>query len=138
IEVTEGCITDRALVRRLCDGMDGVIHLAGLAGVRPSLLDPARYAEVNVEGTTTMMDAAQQAGVKTFVFASSSSVYGNSTPLPALEDAPAVSPESPYAATKRACELVASALARKTPDMRCPALRFFTVYGPWQRPEMAI
>lgn len=136
--VTEGCITDRDVVRRLTEGTDGIIHLAGLAGVRPSFVDPARYAAVNVEGTATMMDAAQRAGVKTFAFASSSSVYGNSTPLPALEDASAVAPESPYAATKRACELVATALAHKTPAMRCPALRFFTVYGPWQRPEMAI
>ncbi|MBX3230025.1 MAG: GDP-mannose 4,6-dehydratase [Labilithrix sp.] len=136
--VTEGCVTDRELARRLTDGVSGVIHLAGLAGVRPSFADPARYAAVNVEGTATLMDAAQKAGVKTFAFASSSSVYGNSTPLPATEDAPAIDPESPYAATKRACELVASALARKTPEMRCPALRFFTVYGPWQRPEMAI
>jgi UDP-glucuronate 4-epimerase len=76
--------------------------------------------------------------VKRFAFASSSSVYGNSTPLPAREDSPAVVPESPYAASKRSAELVASALARRSPDASCTALRFFTVYGARQRPEMAI
>lgn len=138
IEIAEGCITDRDLARRLTEGIGGVLHLAGLAGVRPSFADPARYAVVNIEGTATLLDAAQRAGTELFVFASSSSVYGNATPLPASEDAPAVTPESPYAASKRAAELVVSSMLRKTPAMRCPLLRFFTVYGPWQRPEMAI
>ncbi len=136
--VEEACITDRGVAARLAKGVDGVIHLAGLAGVRPSFADPARYAVVNVEGTATQLEAAQRAGVPLFVFASSSSVYGNATPLPASEDAPAIAPESPYAATKRSAELVVSSMLRKTPTMRAPILRFFTVYGPWQRPEMAI
>jgi UDP-glucuronate 4-epimerase len=136
--VVTGCITDREIAARLTDGVYGVLHLAGLAGVRPSFAAPARYIEVNVEGTATLLDAAQQAGTSLFVFASSSSVYGNATPLPAREDAEATTPESPYAATKRAAELLISAMVRKTPTMRCPMLRFFTVYGPWQRPEMAI
>lgn len=136
--VEEACVTNREVAARLCEGVDGVIHLAGLAGVRPSFADPARYAVVNVEGTATQLDAAQRADVPLFVFASSSSVYGNATPLPAIEDAPAIAPESPYAATKRSAELVVSAMLRKTPAMRAPMLRFFTVYGPWQRPEMAI
>lgn len=138
VEIVEGCVTDVSLVDRVTAGVDGVLHLAGLAGVRPSFAEPARYARVNVEGTATMLDAAQRGGVSLFVVASSSSVYGNATPLPAREEAPAIVPESPYAASKRGAELVSSAMLRKTPNMRCAALRFFTVYGPRQRPEMAI
>jgi UDP-glucuronate 4-epimerase len=138
IEIVEACITNRETAKRLTEGTSGVLHLAGLAGVRPSFADPARYAVVNIEGTATLLDAAQQAGTPLFLFASSSSVYGNVTPLPAHEDAPAIWPESPYAASKRAAELVVSSMIRKTPQMRVPLLRFFTVYGPWQRPEMAI
>jgi len=137
-EVVRGCITDAALGRRLVKDVSGVMHLAGLAGVRPSFADPARYLHVNAEGTANLLDASQREGLGLFVLASSSSVYGNTTPLPAHEDAPAIVPESPYAASKRAAELVASAMIRKSPRMRCPALRFFTVYGPRQRPEMAI
>ena len=138
LRVATVCVTDRAKMAPLVDGADAVIHLAGLAGVRPSFADPARYARVNVEGTAVVSELARECGVDRFVFASSSSVYGNTTPLPAHEDAPAVVPESPYAASKRAAELVASALALQTPSARCVALRFFTVYGPRQRPEMAI
>jgi UDP-glucuronate 4-epimerase len=137
-EVVTGCVTDRALALEVVKGTDAVIHLAGLAGVRPSFADPARYANVNAAGTANLLDAAQVAGHELFAFASSSSVYGNATPLPAVEDAPAIVPESPYAASKRSAELIASAMLRKTPKMRVPALRFFTVYGPRQRPEMAI
>lgn len=138
MELVEGCVTDRELAARLVESTDGILHLAGLAGVRPSFAEPARYARVNCEGTANLLEAAQRAGHELFVLASSSSVYGNATPLPAVEDAPAIVPESPYAASKRSSELVASAMLRKTPRMRCPSLRFFTVYGPRQRPEMAI
>jgi UDP-glucuronate 4-epimerase len=138
VRVVRGCVTDRAAMAPLVEGAAAVLHLAGLAGVRPSFADPARYARVNVEGTAVMHELAREHGVERFLFASSSSVYGNATPLPAREDAPAVVPESPYAASKRAAELVASALCLRTPSMRCVALRFFTVYGPRQRPEMAI
>jgi UDP-glucuronate 4-epimerase len=138
LEIVEACITDRAAIARAFDGADGVIHLAGLAGVRPSFLDPARYAKVNVEGTANVLELAITYGIRRVVFASSSSVYGNSTPLPALEDAPAVVPESPYAASKRGAELIARAISLKEPALACTALRFFTVYGPRQRPEMAI
>jgi UDP-glucuronate 4-epimerase len=138
VEVVEGCVTNRALATSLVQQTDSVIHLAGLAGVRPSFADPGRYARVNVEGTANLLDAAQRAGHELFLFASSSSVYGNATPLPASEDAPAIVPESPYASSKRGAELIASAMLRKTPQMRCVSLRFFTVYGPRQRPEMAI
>ncbi len=125
-------------MRPLLEGADAVLHLAGVAGVRPSFADPARYVRVNVEGTAVVQDLAIEVGVARFVFASSSSVYGNATPLPAHEDAPAVAPESPYAASKRGAELVAGAACRRAPSLRCSALRFFTVYGPRQRPEMAI
>jgi UDP-glucuronate 4-epimerase len=91
-----------------------------------------------VEGTATTLELAREASVKRYLFASSSSVYGNATPLPAREDAPAVTPESPYAASKRSAELVASGIARIAGEMPITGLRFFTVYGPRQRPEMAI
>ncbi len=136
--IVQASITDRDTIAPLFDGADAVLHLAGLAGVRPSFADPAQYARVNVEGTAIVHEIAREHGIARFVFASSSSVYGNATPLPAREDAPAVVPESPYAASKRGAELVASALCLRTPSMHCAALRFFTVYGPRQRPEMAI
>jgi UDP-glucuronate 4-epimerase len=138
LEVVEACITDTAAVGRAMKGVSRVVHLAGLAGVRPSFQSPARYARVNVEGTATVLEAAIAEGVPRLVIASSSSVYGNSTPLPAQEDSPAVVPESPYAASKRAMELVARAMLLGAPAVSCAALRFFTVYGPRQRPEMAI
>lgn len=138
MEIARGCVTDREAMRPLVEGRHGVLHLAGLAGVRPSFRDPARYSRVNVEGTATMLELARAAKCSRFVFASSSSVYGNSTPLPAREDAPCVVPESPYAASKRSAELVSSAIARISGDLPVTALRFFTVYGPRQRPEMAI
>ena len=138
VRVVTACVTDREALRPHFAGAAGVVHLAGLAGVRPSFKDPARYSRVNVEGTAVTLGLAREAGVRRYLFASSSSVYGNSTPLPAREDAPAIVPESPYAATKRGAELVASAMARIMGDLPITALRFFTVYGPRQRPEMAI
>jgi UDP-glucuronate 4-epimerase len=138
LRIVTGCVTNRAAVAPLADGASAILHLAGLAGVRPSFAAPALYAHVNVEGTAVMQDVARERGIDTFVFASSSSIYGSTTLLPAREDATAVAPESPYAASKRGAELLASALGRSTPTMRCLALRFFTVYGPRQRPEMAI
>jgi UDP-glucuronate 4-epimerase len=138
VVVARACVTDRAAMAPLLDGAETVVHLAGLAGVRPSFAEPARYARVNVEGTAVVHELVRERGITRFLFASSSSVYGNTTPLPAREDAVAVVPESPYAASKRGAELLASALCRRTPSMRCTALRFFTVYGPRQRPEMAI
>jgi UDP-glucuronate 4-epimerase len=138
LRVLRACVTDRAAIAPCFAGSRGVIHLAALAGVRPSVLDPARYARVNVEGTATVIEAARAAGAQRVVIASSSSIYGSSTALPAQEDAPATEPESPYAATKRSAELVSSALALCHPELAVAQLRFFTVYGPRQRPEMAI
>ncbi len=144
VEIVAADISDRAALTRAFEQatrrkpLTAVLHLAGLAGVRPSFKDPARYARVNVEGTAHVFELSQAHGVPKLVFASSSSVYGNSTPLPAEEEAPAIVPESPYAASKRGAELVVSSLSRRAPEMACVGLRFFTVYGPRQRPEMAI
>ncbi len=114
-----------------------IVHLAAKAGVRPSLADPVGYAHANVTGTVAVLEAARQAGVSRFVFGSSSSVYGDSTPVPFREDAVATVPVSPYAATKRAGELCLSSVA-PIYGLRAASLRFFTVYGPRQRPDLAI
>lgn len=114
-----------------------VIHLAAKAGVRPSVEQPAAYCEANVTATARILDGARRAGVRRVVLGSSSSVYGDTTPAPFREDATAVEPISPYAATKRATELVAHAFAHLF-AMRIACLRFFTVYGPRQRPDLAI
>ena len=114
-----------------------LVHLAAKAGVRPSLADPVGYARANVTGTAAVIEAARRAGVRRVVFGSSSSVYGDSTPVPFREDAVAVEPVSPYAATKRAGELFIRSVAPIF-GLRVAALRFFTVYGPRQRPDLAI
>ena len=105
--------------------------------MRPSLDDPAAYAQANVTGTVRVLEAARRAGLRRVVFGSSSSVYGDTTPVPFAEDQPAGEPVSPYAATKRAGELLAHAFAHLY-GMRVLCLRFFTVYGPRQRPDLAI
>jgi len=130
-------ILDTTPIRRLLTADTVVVHLAAKAGVRPSLRDPAGYLRVNVTGTQSLVDACRDAGVSRVVFGSSSSVYGDDTPAPFREDAPAVHPISPYAATKRAAELLLEALAPHA-GLRIAALRFFTVYGPRQRPDLAI
>jgi UDP-glucuronate 4-epimerase len=134
---SEGDIGDGTLLRQILPGCDAVVHLAALAGVRPSLLQAARYMRVNVEGTAVLLGACRAAGVRRFVFGSSSSVYGAHSPVPFREDDPAVRPASPYAASKRAGELLCST-DTDLYGTATTALRFFTVYGPRQRPEMAI
>jgi UDP-glucuronate 4-epimerase len=134
---TEGDILDGGLLRQVLSGCDAVVHLAALAGVRPSLAQAPRYMRVNVEGTAVLLSACRAAGVRRFVFASSSSVYGAHSPVPFREDDPAVCPASPYAASKRAGELLC-ATDTDLHGTATTALRFFTVYGPRQRPEMAI
>jgi len=114
-----------------------IVHLAARAGVRPSLADPLGYAEMNVVGTAAVLESARRAGVSRIAFGSSSSVYGDSTPVPFREDAAAGEPMSPYAATKRAGELLLRSVA-PIYGFRSAALRFFTVYGPRQRPDLAI
>ncbi len=118
-------------------GVEAIIHLAARPGVRPSLEDPAAYMEINVTATARLLDLARREQIARFVFGSSSSVYGENTPAPFAEDAPADAPISPYAATKRAGELVCRAFSHLY-GTRIACLRFFTVYGPRQRPDLAI
>lgn len=136
-----GDILDEKLVDNLVGARpDVVVHLAALAGVRPSLSQPKRYQRVNIEGTLNLLEACRQHGVGRLVFASSSSVYGarpSDRPQPFCEDDACVRPASPYAATKRAGELLCSNYSDLFP-LATTCLRFFTVYGPRQRPEMAI
>jgi len=115
----------------------GIIHLAAMAGVRPSIEQPAYYAKVNVEGTTHLLQAAVKTGVQKFAFASSSSVYGNAQKVPFSEEDNVEEPISPYAATKRAGELVCYTFWHLY-KLPIASLRFFTVYGPRQRPDLAI
>lgn len=115
----------------------GIIHLAAMAGVRPSIEQPAYYAKVNVEGTTHLLQAAVKTGVQKFAFASSSSVYGNAPKVPFNEEDNVEHPISPYAATKRAGELVCYTFWHLY-KLPIASLRFFTVFGPRQRPDLAI
>jgi UDP-glucuronate 4-epimerase len=135
----EGDIRERALVENLLrsERIDTVVHLAARAGVRPSLADPVGYADVNVTGTANVLEASHKAGVRRLVFGSSSSVYGNNRKVPFSEDDPVEDPISPYAATKRAAELLCQT-ASSLYGTNVACLRFFTVFGPRQRPEMAI
>jgi len=133
----EGDIRDDATVTRCLRDTGVVVHLAARAGVRPSLEDPGLYASVNVLGTTVILEACRRAGVRRVVFGSSSSVYGDDTPVPFAEGAMAIQPISPYAATKRAGELLCETFSHLY-GLRVAALRFFTVYGPRQRPDLAI
>ncbi len=116
---------------------DVVIHLAAMAGVRPSIAQPQLYTDVNVNGAVVMLEAARKNNVKKFIFASSSSVYGNNKKVPFSEDDNVDFPISPYAATKKAGELICHTYHHLY-DMPITCLRFFTVYGPRQRPDLAI
>lgn len=116
---------------------DQVIHLAARAGVRPSLEQPALYQRVNVEGTVNVLEAARKTGVKKITIASSSSVYGVNAKVPFSESDPIFSAVSPYAASKLACEALGHAWHHLY-QMDVAMLRFFTVYGPRQRPDLAI
>ena len=132
-------IRDRAAMNRVFRAFHPamVIHLAAMAGVRPSIENPLLYGDVNVKGTQVLLEACRLSGVKHFIFASSSSVYGNNKKVPFSEKDRVDRPISPYAATKKAGELLChiySSLYR----MNVCVLRFFTVYGPRQRPDLAI
>ena len=113
-----------------------VVHLAARAGVRASINQPLLYNKVNVGGTLHLLELAKKLGIKQFIFGSSSSVYGNNTPAPFREDSPCDQPISPYAATKRSAELLCHTYS-KLYNIPMTALRFFTVYGPRNRPDMA-
>ena len=134
-----GDLTDRAALDAVFSGtkFDQIIHLAARAGVRPSLQEPALYQRVNVEGTVNLLEAARRAGVKKITIASSSSVYGINAKMPFSEDDPIFSAISPYAASMLACEALGH-VYHHIYGMDVAMLRFFTVYGPRQRPDLAI
>jgi UDP-glucuronate 4-epimerase len=132
-------ITDAAVLTEIFSSVkfDQVIHLAARAGVRPSLADPALYQRVNVEGTVNVLEAARKHGVKKITIASSSSVYGLNSKTPFSESDPIFSAVSPYAASKLACEALGH-VWHHLYGMDVAMLRFFTVYGPRQRPDLVI
>lgn len=119
------------------NNFDAIVHLAAWAGVRPSLLNPQLYTEVNVKGTLNLLELAREFAVKQFVFGSSSSVYGINCQIPFSEEDKIQKPISPYAATKAAGELLCHTFSHLY-DIRAVCLRFFTVYGARQRPDLAI
>jgi UDP-glucuronate 4-epimerase len=134
-----GDLTDTAAVEELFSSVkfDQIIHLAARAGVRPSIAQPALYQRVNVEGTVNVLEAARRTGVKKITIASSSSVYGVNAKSPFSENDPIFSAVSPYAASKLACEALGH-VYHHLYKMDVAMLRFFTVYGPRQRPDLAI
>ncbi len=139
--LVEGDILDDAVLEQVlgpgAPPVDTIVHIAAKAGVRPSIADPVGYHRVNVTGTLKLLEAARKAGVPHFVLASSSSVYGVDPDVPWKEKERGIMPISPYAATKLACEQFAQVYAHLH-GMKVTALRFFTVYGPRQRPDLAI
>lgn len=139
VSLVEGDIRDEALIARVFEEgqFDVVVHLAAMAGVRPSLADPLHYQDVNVRGTIVLLEELAKRPGTRFVFASSSSVYGGNKDVPFREAADVHNPVSPYAATKRAGELLAYT-HHHLYGIPTTCLRFFTVFGPRQRPEMAI
>lgn len=135
--LVEGDIRDQSRLASLPETIDGIVHLAARAGVRPSIAHPVVYTDVNLMGTALLLEFARERGVPSFVFASSSSVYGNNEKVPFSEDDSVDHPISPYAATKKAGELLCHAQTRLH-GTSCICLRFFTAYGPRQRPDLAI
>ena len=132
-------LRDSGAVRNLFhrEKFEAIAHLAARAGVRPSIQNPQLYYDTNVDGTLHLLDAARVTGVERFIFASSSSVYGNSKTVPFSEDRQLIQTLSPYGATKIAGEFLCSTYSHLY-GMRVVALRYFTVYGPRQRPDLAI
>jgi UDP-glucuronate 4-epimerase len=135
----EADIRDRAALGEVFKeaGFDSIVHLAARAGVRPSLAEPVLYTETNIGGTVNLLELAREHGVRQFVFGSSSSVYGENEKVPFAEDDPVNKPISPYAATKAAGELLCHTYSHLF-GLRSVCLRFFTVYGARQRPDLAI
>lgn len=137
-QLVEADIRDSAAMDKIVgSGAEAIIHLAAKAGVRPSIEKPLLYADVNINGTMVVLEAAKKHKVGKFIFGSSSSVYGNNKKVPFSEDDNVDFPISPYAATKKACELICHTYHHLY-DICVTCLRFFTVYGPRQRPDLAI
>ncbi|MFO1052104.1 MAG: NAD-dependent epimerase/dehydratase family protein [Planctomycetota bacterium] len=136
-EFVEGDFRERRTCADAVAKVDAVIHLGALAGVRPSIVEPVRYMDVNVSGTQTLLSVLQDRRDVPFVFASSSSVYGGNRKVPFAESDPVDHPVSPYAASKKAGEVICYTHHHLYGNA-VTCLRFFTVYGPGQRPEMAI
>jgi UDP-glucuronate 4-epimerase len=134
---TEGDITDKATLAKLTDGIDTVIHLAAKAGVRPSIENPEAYIKHNITGTHNILEWMKQRHISKMIFASSSSVYGNNPKTPFSERDNVDNPISPYAFTKKSCELM-NYTYHHLYQMDIVNLRFFTVYGERQRPDLAI
>jgi UDP-glucuronate 4-epimerase len=132
-----GDVRDPDVYGRLPDDVDTVVHLAARAGVRPSIRDPELYLDVNVHGTMRVLEYMRDRGIRRLLFGSSSSVYGDDAAVPFSEDDRADRPISPYASTKRSCELLAHSHVHLF-GLGVMCLRFFTVYGPRQRPDLAI
>jgi UDP-glucuronate 4-epimerase len=135
--LVEADIRDWHALDKLRGQYDVIVHLAARAGVRPSIEQPRLYQEVNVAGTQNMLEFSRLREIRQFVFASSSSVYGVNPNVPWSEDEAVLRPISPYASTKVSCELLGHAYSHLY-GIRFIALRFFTVYGPRQRPDLAI
>jgi UDP-glucuronate 4-epimerase len=134
----EGDIRDKAFLSDVFSNhLDAIVHLAARAGVRPSIGNPGLYVDVNISGTVNLLEHAREKEVKQFVFASSSSVYGDNRNTPWSENENISKPISPYAATKAACEMIGYSYSLLY-GMRFLALRLFTVFGPAQRPDLAI
>ncbi|OGI17687.1 MAG: hypothetical protein A3J63_02750 [Candidatus Moranbacteria bacterium RIFCSPHIGHO2_02_FULL_40_12b] len=135
----KGDIRDYKLLEKIFrkEKPDKIIHLAAMAGVRSSLSNPKLYADVNIMGSINLLELAVKYKIKNFVFASSSSVYGNNKKVPFSESDPVDNPISPYAASKKADELIAY-VYHHIYGLNITALRYFTVYGPWGRPDMAL
>jgi len=137
-ELVEADIRDRTAMNDVvASGVDIIVHLAARAGVRPSIDQPLLYADVNVNGTIVLLEAAKEQRTGKFIFGSSSSVYGNNKKVPFSEDDNVDFPISPYAATKKAGELICHTYHHLY-EMSITCLRYFTVYGPRQRPDLAI
>ena len=136
LDIDLATVDGKKLAEKISEPVDVIVHLAAKAGVRPSILNPVSYQQANVIGLQNMLDFAKEKKCKQFVFASSSSVYGINDHFPWKEDEQLL-PISPYAMTKLAGEMLGHVYS-KLFDIRFIALRFFTVYGPGQRPDLAI
>jgi UDP-glucuronate 4-epimerase len=136
-QLIEADIRDSSAMNDAVGDVEVIVHLAAKAGVRPSIEQPLLYADVNINGTMVLLEAAKKHKINKFIFGSSSSVYGNNKKVPFSEDDNVDLPISPYAATKKACELLCHVYHHLC-GISITCLRFFTVYGPRQRPDLAI